>query len=99
MFFDLHLRSRFLNYMLPCTVGMSCAPVRFTLHNSAVKNIRAGDLLFVCQEQAPVLGNTTLVLDVKSDDVCMAWFPSAVAWLKLPQQQAGITCFTHVNVV
>lgn len=99
MFFDLHLRSRFLSYMLPCTVGMSCAPVRFTLHNSAVQNIRAGDLLFVCQEQAPVSGNTALVLDVKSDDVCTAWFPSAVAWLKLPQQPAGITCFTHVNVV
>ena len=97
--FDQQVRSRFLNYMQQLHSGMSCAPVRFALHSSPVKKIRARDLLFVCQEQAPLLGNTARVLDVKSDNVCMAWFPSAMAWLKLPQQQTGITCFTHVNIV
>ena len=79
-------------------------PVCFHHLDGDCRLLQPGQTVQVSQLHVATLGTYAVVLgmldaNTAGKHIYRAWFPDAASWLKLPQQQPGIPCFTCVLVV
>ena len=77
---------------------MATGPVCLSDKYGKLLDIHKGSIYQVCKDQASLLGNVAVALsvDAQISNICTAWFPDAVAWLRLPQSEPGCACLTCV---